>query len=69
MNFVSLRPKYFIFIGYLKTGSGVQASPTPEPPRDPPLLVVLFVFVAVFRQIYAIFVPSAHAQKPTTRPL
>ena len=32
---VSLRPNYFIFIGYLKTGGG---GGTPEPPLDPPLI-------------------------------
>ena len=31
-NLVSLRPNYFIFIGYLKTGWGSR-----EPPLDPPL--------------------------------
>ena len=37
-NLVSLRPNYFIFIGYLKTGGGVVgSSEPPEPTLDPPL--------------------------------
>ena len=37
-NLVSLRPNYFIFIGYLKMGDkeGGSSEP-PEPPLDPPL--------------------------------
>ena len=41
---VSMRPNYFMFMGYLKTGGGggdrgVGSSETPEPhpPLDPPL--------------------------------
>ena len=34
-NLVSMRPNYFLFIGYLKTG-GREGGP-PEPPLDPPL--------------------------------
>ena len=33
----SLRPNYFIFIGYLKTGAGRGSSEPPKPPLDPPL--------------------------------
>ena len=33
-----MRPNYFIFIGYLKTGGrGGGSSKAPEPPLDPPL--------------------------------
>ena len=40
-DFVSLRPNYFIFIGYLKKrgGEGVSLE-SPEPPLDPPLRCV-----------------------------
>ena len=35
---VSLRPNYFIFIGYLKTGNGGGGSSEPRDPLlDPPL--------------------------------
>ena len=38
-NLVSLRPNYFIFIGYLKTGVRERGlSELPEPPLDPPLI-------------------------------
>ena len=39
-NLVSLRPNYFIFIGYLNTlgREGVRVTPH-EPPLDPPLLL------------------------------
>ena len=35
-NLVSLRPNYFIFMGYLKTGAGrgVQAKPSLDPPLN-----------------------------------
>ena len=36
-NLVSLRPNYFIFIGYLKMGGGGGGGGAPEPPLDPPL--------------------------------
>ena len=37
-NLVSLRPNYFIFIGYLKTGRrGGRSSEPPETTLDPPL--------------------------------
>ena len=40
-NLVSLRPNYFIFIGYLKMrgggGGGGGSSEPPESPLDPPL--------------------------------
>ena len=37
-NLVSVRPNYFIFIGYLKTGGGEGgSSDPPETPLDPPL--------------------------------
>ena len=52
-NLVSLRPNYFIFIGYLKTGGGEEGGSLepPEPSLDPPLwrdisLAGLFSFVA-----------------------
>ena len=45
MKMISVRPNYFIFIGYLKTGGGggggggggeeVGSSDPPEPPLDP----------------------------------
>ena len=36
---VSLRPKYFIFIGYFKNGGGGGGGgEPPEPPLDPPLI-------------------------------
>ena len=35
---ISVRPNYFIFIGYLKTGGGEGGSNEPlEPPLDTPL--------------------------------
>ena len=34
---ISLRPNYFIFIGYLKTGVGEAGRGSSEPPLDPPL--------------------------------
>ena len=38
---VSLRPNYFMFIGYLKTGDTERgSSEPPEPPLDPPLLKI-----------------------------
>ena len=36
-NLVSLRPNYFIFIGYLKRGEGRVFKRTLEPTYDPPL--------------------------------
>ena len=42
INLVSLRPNYFIFKGYLKTGGqGGCSSEPPEPPLDPPLHCIL----------------------------
>ena len=35
-NLVSLRPNYFIFIGYLKTGGGGRGGGSSEPPDPPP---------------------------------
>ena len=50
-NLVSLRLIYFMFIGYLKTGSrdagggGGSSEPT-EPPLDPPLVSADFFIVS-----------------------
>ena len=50
-NPTSLRPNYFIFIGYLKTGGGEGGSnEPPEPPLDPPLVLrvgLSSVFIAL----------------------
>ena len=44
-NLVSLRPNYFIFMGYLRTGGGSGgSSEPPEPPLDPPLSIVIILF-------------------------
>ena len=37
-NLISLRPNYFIFIAYLKTGAGRGFKQTPWTPLDPPLV-------------------------------
>ena len=47
-NLVSLRPNYFIFIGYLKTGAGSGVHATPWAPLDPPLMYDKTSAVTIF---------------------
>ena len=46
-NLVSLRPNYFVYIGYLKRGRVGGLSEPPEPPLDPPLLIDILTESAI----------------------
>ena len=45
-----LRPNYFIFIGYLKTGAERGLSETPEPPLNPHVISCFTTKVQIFRR-------------------
>ena len=48
-----MRPNYFIFMGYIKTGGGEGgSSQPPKPPLHPPLQRFNFIFTQAQRNIY-----------------